>query len=84
MQFGEDSRRLGNQHQGGCGLDRSGPRPADPTHFEAHSPPFELAAIQAIYIPEARRRASTHSPSAAEEQRREGHHLEEEKVELVD
>jgi hypothetical protein len=46
-------------------------------------PPFDLAAIQVIYSPEARRHTSSHSPSAAEEQRREGHHLEEERVELV-
>jgi hypothetical protein len=60
-------------------------RPAGPAHFEAQSPPpFDLAAIQAIYSPEARRHASTHSPSATEEQRREGHHLGEERVELVD
>jgi hypothetical protein len=48
------------------------------------SPPFDLAAIRAIYSPEARCHASTHSSSAAEEQRREGHHLGEERVELVD
>jgi hypothetical protein len=30
------------------------------------------------------RHTSTHSPSAAEEQRREGHHLGEERVELAD
>jgi hypothetical protein len=65
-------------------LGRSGPKPTGPTHFEAQSPPFDLAAIQAIYSPEARRHTSTHSPSAAEEQRREGHHLGEERVELVD
>jgi hypothetical protein len=47
-------------------------------------PPFDLAAIGTIYSPEARSHASTHSSSAAEEQRREGHHLREERVELVD
>jgi hypothetical protein len=47
-------------------------------------PPFDLAVIRAIYSPEARRHASTHSPSAVEEQRREGHQLGEERVELVD
>jgi hypothetical protein len=60
------------------------PRLADPAHFVAQSAPFDLAVIRAIYGPEARRNASNHSPSAAEEQRREGHHLEEERVELVD
>jgi hypothetical protein len=39
--------------------------------------------IKAIYSPETRSHTSTHSPSAAEEQRREGHHLGEERVELV-
>jgi hypothetical protein len=38
-------------------------------------PPLDLAP---------RRHTSIHSPSAAEEQRREGHHLGEERVELVD
>jgi hypothetical protein len=45
---------------------------------------LDLAAIQTIYGPEAKSHASTHSSSAAEEQRREGHHLGEEMVELVD
>jgi hypothetical protein len=53
-------------------------------HFESQSPPFDLATIQAIYSPEAKRRTSTHSPSATEEQRREGYHIGEERVELVD
>jgi hypothetical protein len=48
------------------------------------TPPLDLAAIQTIYSPEAKSQASTHSSSAAEEQRREGHHLEEKRVELVD
>jgi hypothetical protein len=63
-------------------------RPAEasgPTQFQAQStPPFVLAAIWAIYSPEAKRHASIHSSSVAEEQRREGHHLGEERVELVD
>jgi hypothetical protein len=59
-------------------------RPADPAHFHASQPLFHLATIRAIYSPEARRHGSTHSSSAAEEQRREGHHLGEERVELVD
>jgi hypothetical protein len=46
--------------------------------------PFDLAAIQAIYSPGVKRNASIHSSSAAEEQRREGHHLGEERAELVD
>jgi hypothetical protein len=86
MQLGEYSRRLGEQHRAkeAAGWAEVGPgRPTQPT-FEAQSPPFDLAAIQAIYSPEARRHASTHSPFATEEQRREGHHLGEERVELVD
>jgi hypothetical protein len=47
-------------------------------------PPLDLAAIQTIYSPEAKSHTSIHSSSAAEEQRIEGHHLEEERVELVD
>jgi hypothetical protein len=46
--------------------------------------PFDLASIQVIYSPGARLYASIHSSSAAEEQRREGHHLREDRVELVD
>jgi hypothetical protein len=64
-------------------LGRSGPRLAGPAHFEAQSPPFDLATIRTIYSLEARRHASILSPSAAEEQRREGHHLGDERVELV-
>jgi hypothetical protein len=60
------------------------PRPAGLAHFGAQSAPFDLAAIRAIYSPEAESHASIHSSSAAEEQRREGHHLREERVELVD
>jgi hypothetical protein len=46
--------------------------------------PFDLAAIRAIYSTEAKSHASIHSLSAADEQRKEGHHLGEERVELVD
>jgi hypothetical protein len=56
-------------------MGRSGPKPAGPAHFQAQSPPFVLAVIQAIYIPEVKRHASIHTPSTTEEQRREGHHL---------
>jgi hypothetical protein len=58
-------------------------RPTQPTS-RLSRPPFDLAAIQAIYSPEARCHASTHSLSTTEEQRREGHHLREERVELVE
>jgi hypothetical protein len=57
---------------------------ASPTHFGAQPPPFDLATIQAIYSPEAKSHASIHSSSASEDHRREGHHLGEERVELVD
>jgi hypothetical protein len=46
--------------------------------------PFNLATIQAIYSPGVESHTSIHSSSAAEEQRREGHHLGEKRVELVD
>jgi hypothetical protein len=45
---------------------------------------FALAAIQAIYSPLTESHASYNSSSTAEEQRREGHHLGEKRVELVD
>jgi hypothetical protein len=48
------------------------------------NPPFDLAAIRAIYSPEARSHRGTHSSSAPEEQRSERHHLGEKRVELVD
>jgi hypothetical protein len=46
--------------------------------------PFALAAIQAIYSPVTESHATYNLSSAAEEQRRDGHHLGEERVELVD
>jgi hypothetical protein len=46
--------------------------------------PFDLAAIWAIYSPGVESHTSINSSSAAEEQRREGHYLGEERVELVD
>jgi hypothetical protein len=48
------------------------------------TPPFDLAVIRTIYSPKAKSHGSIHSSSAAKEQRREGHHLGEERVELVD
>jgi hypothetical protein len=42
--------------------------------------PFDLAAIRAIYSLGVMSHASIHSSSTAEEQRREGHHLGEERV----
>jgi hypothetical protein len=81
----EYSRTLGKQHQAkeAAGWAEVGPgRPAQPTSRPSQSP-FDLVAIRAIYSPEARRHASIISSSTAEEQRREGHQLEEERVELV-
>jgi hypothetical protein len=46
--------------------------------------PFALSAIQAIYSPLTESHEKENSSSAAEEQRREGHHLRDERVELVD
>jgi hypothetical protein len=46
--------------------------------------PFDLATIWAIYSPGVERYTSINSSLAAEEQRREGHHPGEERVELVD
>jgi hypothetical protein len=48
------------------------------------APSFALAANQAIYSPLTESLEEKISSSAAEEQRREGHHLGEERVELVD
>jgi hypothetical protein len=45
------------------------PRPAGRSHFEAQSPPFDLAANRTIYSPEAEIHASIRSSSAAKEQR---------------
>jgi hypothetical protein len=87
MQKGGGSRRLRNRHRAeeAAGWAEVGPgRPAQPISGPSQPPPFDLATIRAIYIPEAKSHASTHSSSAAEEQRREGHHFGEERVELVD
>jgi hypothetical protein len=55
-----------------------------PSPFQGPVTPFDVAAIRAIYSPEAESHTSIHSSSSTEEQRREGHHLREERVELVD
>jgi hypothetical protein len=86
MQKGEGSRRLGNRHQSkeAAGWAEVGPgRSAQPIS-EPSQPPFDLAAIRAIYSPEDKSHTSIHSSSTAEEQRREGHHLGEDRVELAD
>jgi hypothetical protein len=91
MQKGEGSRRLRNRHRAKeaaiwveVGLGRS-PQAGRPSPFRGPiSPPLDLAAIQTIYSPKAKSHASTHSALAAKEQKREGHNLREERVELVD
>jgi hypothetical protein len=62
------------------------PQDGRPSPFQGQvdPPPLDLAAIRAIYSPEVKSHASTYSSLAAEERRREGHHLGEERVELVD
>jgi hypothetical protein len=45
---------------------------------------FALAANRAIYSPLTESHGGSNSSPVAEEQRREGHHLGEERVELVD
>jgi hypothetical protein len=91
MQKGEGSRRLKNRHRTKeaadwveMGLGRSAQ--ADrPSPFQGPvAPPFDLGASRAIYSPGVKSHASTHSLSAAEEQRREGYRSGEERVEMVD
>jgi hypothetical protein len=91
MQKGEGYRRLGNRRHAkevgnwavvGPGRSAQAGRP-DPFWGPVASP-FDLATIQAIYSPRVESHTSIHSLLAAEEQRREGHHLGDERVELVD
>jgi hypothetical protein len=91
MQKGEASRRLGNQHhakEAGNWAWMGPSRPAQAGWTSpvqgAIPPSFDLAAIRAIYSPGIESHASSNSSSATEEQRREGHHPGEERVELVD
>jgi hypothetical protein len=91
MKKGEGSRRLGNRHhtkEAGNWVEVGPSRSAQagwPGPFRGPVvSPFYLAAIRAIYSPGVESHAPIHSSSAAEEQRREGHHLGEERVELVD
>jgi hypothetical protein len=91
MQKGEGSRRLGNQRHAkeagnwawmGPGRSAQAGRPS-PVQGPFASP-FDLASIRAIYSPGVKSHALINSSSFAEEQRREGHHPREERVELVD
>jgi hypothetical protein len=85
MQKGEGSRRLGKKHLAKQAIGWAEVGPGRPNPFQGPvDPPFYQVAIQTIYSPEAKSHASTHSSWAAEEQRREGHHLREERVKLVD
>jgi hypothetical protein len=91
MQKGEGSRRLGNQHHAKEATDWAEVGPGRSAQAGRLGPfqgpvasPFDLATIRAIYSPEAKSHQSIHSSSAADEQRREGHHLGEDRVELVD
>jgi hypothetical protein len=91
MQKEEGSRRLGNRRRAkeAGNWARMGPgrsaQAGRPNPFQGPvTSPYDLAAIRAIYSPGVESHASTHSSSAAKEQRREGHHLGEERVELVD
>jgi hypothetical protein len=91
MQKWEGSRRLENRHHAkeagnwaevGPGRSAQAGRPGP---FRGPvAPPFDLATIHAIYSPGVESQVKIHSPPAAEEQRREEHHLGEERVELVD
>jgi hypothetical protein len=83
MQKGEGSKRLGNQHRAKEATDWAEMGPGQSAQVGRPSP-FRGPVIHAIYSLEAKSHASIHSSSAAEEQRREGHHLGEERVELVD
>jgi hypothetical protein len=89
MQKGEGSRRLRNRRTRrrpgtGPGWAQAGrPRPAGPAQGP-FAPTFDLAANWAIYSPGIESHASIILSSAAEEQRREGHHPGEERVELLD
>jgi hypothetical protein len=86
MQKGEGSRRLGNQRHAKEAGNWAGVGPGQPAHSRAQSPPtpLDIAAIRAIYSPGVKSHASINLSSATEEQRREGHHPGEERVELVD
>jgi hypothetical protein len=91
MQKGEGSRRLGSRRHAKdvgnwawMGLGRSA-QVGRPSPVQGpFASPFDLAAIRAIYIPGVKSNGERNSSSAAEEQRREGHHPGEERVALVD
>jgi hypothetical protein len=91
MQKGEGSRRLGNRRHAKEAENWAWMGPVRSAQAGRPSPvqgpfasPFDLATNRAIYSPRVKSHASINSSSAAEEQRREGHHPGEERVELVD
>jgi hypothetical protein len=90
MQKGEGSRRLGTRRHAKRpgtwpGWAQAGrPRQAGPAQPRPICPPFDLAANRAIYSLGLESHASINSSSTVEEQRREGHHPGEDRVELVD
>jgi hypothetical protein len=82
MQKGGGSRRLGNRRRAKEAGNWAGMGPGwsaqagQPNPFQGPvTSPFDLAAIRAIYSPGVESHGGTHSSSAVEEQRREGHHL---------
>jgi hypothetical protein len=85
MQKGEACRRLGNRHHAKEARKWASMGPGRPSPVQGSIPPsFDLATIRAIYSPGVESHASSNLPSVAKEQRREGHHPGEERVELVD
>jgi hypothetical protein len=85
MQKGEGSRRLGNRRRAKEAGNWDGMGPGRrPSPFQGPvASPFDLAAIRATYSPRVESHEPFYSSSAVEEQRREEHHLGEERVELV-
>jgi hypothetical protein len=91
MQKGEGSRRLANRRHAKEAGNWAWMGPGRSTQASRPSPvqgpfvaSFDLTAIRAIYSPGVESHARINSSSAAEEQRRKGHHPGEERVELVD
>jgi hypothetical protein len=90
MQKGETSSKQGSPHREKEASGWAWMGPGWPAQADRPSPvqgpvmlPFALAANRAIYSPLTESHASSNSSSATEEKRREGHHLGEERVELV-
>jgi hypothetical protein len=91
MQKGETSKKQGNRHRVKEAAGWAWMGPGRPAQAGRPSPvqgpvmlPFALAAIRAIYSPLTESHGGSNLSSAAEDQRREGHHPGEERVELVD